>query len=94
MARAIIHCAEHPVRDVFVGAGGKMMSAMGEYAPRLTDLYMENAMIEGQKSDEPVDGRSKETLWEGRDGGLNERGDYDGHVSAPASTPRRRSIRQ
>ena len=43
---------------------------------------MENAMIEGQKSDEPVDGRSKETLWEGRDGALNERGDYDGHVSA------------
>lgn len=81
VADAILHCAENPVRDVFVGAGGKMLSAMGEYAPRLTDIYMRNTMIEGQKSDEPTNGRTKESLWEGRDSSLTERGGYDGHVA-------------
>jgi len=81
VARTILYCAEHPVRDVFVGAGGKIMAAMGEYAPRLTDLYMENTMIEGQKSSEPTNGRSKESLWEGSDPALNERGGYDGYVA-------------
>lgn len=51
VAEAILHCAENPTRDVFVGAGGKMLSLLGEYAPRLTDKYMENMMIDAQKSD-------------------------------------------
>jgi short-subunit dehydrogenase len=81
VAETILYCAENPVRDVFVGAGGKMLSAVGEYAPRLTDLYMEKVMIDSQKSDKPADGRFIEGLWESRDTRLKERGDYEGHVA-------------
>jgi short-subunit dehydrogenase len=79
-AEAILHCAENQVRDVFVGGGGKALSAIGEYAPRLTDKYMEKVMIDAQKSDKPAD-HSRESLYQSNDARLSERGDYDGHVA-------------
>ena len=81
VAETILHCAENPVRDVFVGAGGKALSVIGEYAPRLTDMYMEAMMIEGQKTDERADRRMDDSLYESRDASLRERGDYEGHVA-------------
>ncbi len=81
VAEAILHCAENPVRDVFVGAGGKLLSEMSEFAPRLTDVYMKNMMIDAQKSEEPDYGPMKEGLWRSRDASLSERGGYDGHVA-------------
>jgi short-subunit dehydrogenase len=80
VAEAILHCAENPVRDVFVGGGGKALSVMGKYAPRLTDKYMETTMLSQQKSDEP-DLNPDDGLYESSDSSLRERGDYDGHVS-------------
>ena len=81
VAETILYCAENPVRDVFVGAGGKMLAAMGEYAPRLTDLYMENVMIDAQKTDKKGNGRDKESLYEPSDASLRQRGGYTGHVA-------------
>ena len=81
VAEAILHCAENPVRDVFVGAGGKALSVAGKYAPRLTDKYMESAMIASQKSDKPADDNLKEGLYESNEDSLRERGGYEGHVS-------------
>ena len=81
VAQTILHAAENPVRDVFVGAGGKMLSAMGEYAPRLTDIYMENVMIDAQMTDRKANGRAKESLHRPADSSLTERGGYDGHVA-------------
>ena len=80
-AETILYCAENPVRDVFIGAGGKVLSTLGGYAPRLTDVYMEKVMIDSQKSDEPAYGHSKEGLWQSLDASLTERGNYDGHVA-------------
>lgn len=81
VADAILHCAEHPVRDVFVGAGGKLMAMFNEYAPRLSDTYMEKTMFAAQKTDKPANGRSKEGLWDSHDSSLRERGEYNGHVA-------------
>lgn len=81
VAEAILHCAEHPVRDVFVGAGGKLLSMFGEHAPRLTDKYMEATMFDAQKSDRPANGQEKESLYYSADNSLTERGGYDGHVA-------------
>jgi short-subunit dehydrogenase len=81
VAETILYCAENPVRDVFVGAGGKMLSVIGKYAPRLTDTYMENAMIEAQKTDKPANGEDKEGLYDSSDSSLTERGGYEGHVA-------------
>ncbi|MEC9482742.1 MAG: short-chain dehydrogenase, partial [Halomonas sp.] len=43
--------AVHPHRDMFVGGGGKMISALGQIAPRLADKAMEASVIRQQKSD-------------------------------------------
>jgi short-subunit dehydrogenase len=50
VARTILHCAETPERDVFVGAGGKVIAALGHYAPHLTDKLMEGTFIRATKS--------------------------------------------
>ena len=44
VAQAILHAAEHPVRDLIVGGGGRMMTAMGQLFPGFTDWYMAKAM--------------------------------------------------
>ena len=80
-AETILHCAQNPVRDVFVGAGGKALATMGEYAPRVTDLYMEAMMIDMQKTDIPAGENPLESLYLPNDASLTERGGYGGHVA-------------
>jgi short-subunit dehydrogenase len=79
VADAILHCAAEPVRDVFVGGGGKALSAAGYYAPRITDRLMESTMSAaqqgGEHSSEHADGLFDPS------GSLEERGGYTGHVS-------------
>jgi short-subunit dehydrogenase len=81
VAEAILHCAENPTRDVFVGAGGKMLSMMDKYAPRLADKFMESTMLDLQKSDKSEGLNYIEGLYESSDSRLSERGDHEGHVS-------------
>lgn len=80
VADAILHCAENPTRDVFVGAGGKAMSLMGSYAPGATDRVMEATMFELQQGDRRRDG-SRDGLFDSNDDSLDERGGYGGHVN-------------
>lgn len=79
VARAILHCCEHPKRELVVGGGGLMLSKMGKLSPRLTDRYMEATMFRQQKRDEPHKG-ARDTLHRSRKHGAEERGDYEGHV--------------
>src|SRR5215218_675814 len=51
VAEAILHCAEHPERDLYVGGGGKVLAEAGHLAPRLTDKVIEAMMFDVQKSD-------------------------------------------
>jgi short-subunit dehydrogenase len=78
VAEAILHAAENPVRDLFVGSGGKGISAMGHYAPRLADKYMESMLFEQQKSDIPEEVRP-DGLYEATED-PRERGRYDGYT--------------
>jgi short-subunit dehydrogenase len=79
VANAILHCAVHPERDVFAGAGGKMISAMGYHLPRVTDKWMEKSIIDQQKSDQPIHDRNRNGLYQAS-GELDERGGHPGHV--------------
>jgi NAD(P)-dependent dehydrogenase (short-subunit alcohol dehydrogenase family) len=80
VAEAILHCAEHPQRDVYVGGGGKFLSAFGESAPRATDKVMEASMFDLQRSDRPKPpGRDDSLHAPSSDG--EERGGYPGHVA-------------
>jgi short-subunit dehydrogenase len=82
VARAILHAATTPERDIFVGGAGKLFSVMEQIAPRLTDLYMEKMLFKQQQTDRPAhrNGNSDKGLHTpGR--GLSERGGYEGHVA-------------
>lgn len=80
VAEAILHCAEHPERDMFAGGGGKAMSLMEQYTPRLGDKIMERTMVAAQKSDRPERRREDHGLYKAS-GELKERGGYEGHVA-------------
>jgi short-subunit dehydrogenase len=54
-ARAILKCAERPIRDVLVGGSGKFLSGMGQMAPRSMDVYMEATAFEQQQRNAPND---------------------------------------
>ena len=81
VAETILHCAENPVRDVFVGAAAKAHSVAGKYAPRVFDKIMETTMLGQTRSGEPAEPTPLEGLYESKDARLAERGTYDGHVS-------------
>jgi short-subunit dehydrogenase len=79
VARAILHAAEHPVRDVLVGGVAPVQSMLGRLAPALGDKFLNATMFEGQKSKraaEPGDNGFPERS----SGDLRERGNYDVHV--------------
>lgn len=79
VARAILHCAQKPVRDVTVGGGGRMFTAMGNQAPRMTDHYMRRALFSGQQKGTPDRNPGRNNLYAPmRDG--EESGNYEGHV--------------
>jgi len=77
VADAILHAATSPVRDLFIGSGAKVVSALGKIAPRLTERMVESTIIPGTHSGRPRHGR--EALHQ-PGGGLRERGDYPGMV--------------
>lgn len=80
VARAILHSAEKPVRDVFVGGGGRIVAAMGHIAPGLTDKLMEATVIPGTPSGRaPRRARDASGL-DGPSEALSERGNYEGFV--------------
>ena len=78
VARAILRCAERRVREITVGAGGRMIAAMGRFAPRTTDALIERTLFDQQK-DKSGKIQSLDSLYRPtRDGLAN--GPYDGHV--------------
>jgi short-subunit dehydrogenase len=76
VAEAILHCAEHPEREIFVGSGGAVLSAMGRYTPRIADKYMESNFFRQQRRDEP-DLERRDGLYQATED-ARERGDYPG----------------
>jgi NAD(P)-dependent dehydrogenase (short-subunit alcohol dehydrogenase family) len=79
VANAVLRAAEHPIRDITIGGGGRFISALGTALPRLTDFYMERAMFNSQRSDTPAAGRP-DNLYQPAGQENLERGDYRGHV--------------
>ncbi len=56
VAEAILHAAAHPVRDIVVGDGGKVLSVLQRISPRLLDRLMlaNGAAFKLQQRDEPA----------------------------------------
>jgi NAD(P)-dependent dehydrogenase (short-subunit alcohol dehydrogenase family) len=64
VARAILYACETRVRDLVVGGGGWVVSAMGRYAPRLTDLVMEKIARPTQTTDDAGRAERRDNLYE------------------------------
>lgn len=79
VANAILFAAEHPKRDIFVGAAAKFSSSTAHYAPRLMDRFMKRFMFGLQRTEQRVRERGRNSLHSpGTD--LQERQGYPGHV--------------
>lgn len=49
VAEAILHCAEHPERNVIVGGGARAMIGLRRAAPRAAEKLFERTLFEGQQ---------------------------------------------
>lgn len=68
VAKAILHCAEHPKRDIIVGGGGKFLSNLSMYG-RMSDRYQEAVQFRQQHSGHPAGWEDDHNLYEpGEDG--------------------------
>ena len=94
VARAILHAAEHPTRDLIIGGAGKLISLSERVAPRLTDRIMEALMPGLQTAGGPLR-RSSDNLYHGFRGGRERSGrhalvrEHSAYTSAPCIRWRR-----
>ncbi|OWR32805.1 oxidoreductase [Saccharibacillus sp. O23] len=80
VAEAILHTAQHPKRDMFVGSQARLGALFGNLVPRLTDKAFEWIMFRGQQSHErPSHPREAGSLYE-PGYGMHERGTNEGFV--------------
>ena len=78
VAEAIVRCAERRFREVTIGAGGRLLTAIGRLAPRTMDVYMERSLFD-QQQDKSGRVHTQDSLYRPkRDGKAS--GPYDGHV--------------
>jgi short-subunit dehydrogenase len=79
VADAILNCATHAHRDVFVGGSARAFTLMETFAPRLADLYMERTMFRQQRSGLPPRGHDSLFAPGGDEGHAS--GGHRGHVA-------------
>lgn len=61
-ADAILHAAEHPKRDIYVGGAARIGASSAHYAPRLVDKVISLVMFDQQRSKQPASNRSNNSL--------------------------------
>jgi NAD(P)-dependent dehydrogenase (short-subunit alcohol dehydrogenase family) len=84
VAEAVLHAAEHPVRDLHVGGQAKAGAVLAGLFPRATDRVMERYMPWSSHDDRPSQAPSDSALWSpGRR--VGERGEHPGWVREHSS---------
>jgi len=68
VAKAILHAAQHPMRDMFVGGGAKLFSLAETFAPRVTDYMMERSLTRATRAGGPRRQRNDALHSHGDDG--------------------------
>lgn len=63
VAKAILHAAEHPVREFVVGGAGKLMQWTQEISPGLADKVLLKVGFDSQKSLEPKSESAPDNLY-------------------------------
>ena len=80
VADAILHCAEVPTRDIFVGGGGKVIAELEHFAPGLTDKIMSRLVTPATPSGHARLRGPGESILDQPSERLEERGNYPGHT--------------
>jgi short-subunit dehydrogenase len=81
VARAVLHCAAKPTRDIIIGGSARAFTTWEHLAPRSLDRYMEATMFEQQKKDRPRSADVDDNLYAPADvSRYRERGNHDGYV--------------
>jgi hypothetical protein len=79
VAKAILHAARYPTRDMYVGGGAKLLGMGEHYMPRLLDRGMVWLMFRLQRTNKPPYPESRHNLHSpGAD--MKERSPTDAHV--------------
>ena len=79
VAEAILHCAQHKVRDFFVGETAKLQSAKAHYMPRISEKINEAVIDTMQNSGRPAIPARRDGLFS-TNSNLRERGSEDRFV--------------
>src|SRR6185437_13580512 len=86
VAQAILHAASHPVRDIYIGGAGKVMTTLNKNFPSAMDWVSGKMMTDMQLRDEPAREREDSLAHAGHDGRIE--GDYpDRHPRRSLYTP-------
>jgi hypothetical protein len=65
VARAIVHAARSPMRDIVVGGGGWALALAHRLSPRLADAILQSPVgFEGQLTDKPKSPRAPSNLFD------------------------------
>lgn len=78
VANAILYAATHSRRDIYVGSGSKVMSAVNKIAPGIMDWVGEHMMPKMQLKDRAP--RRRDDALHSPGGGEGVHGDYEGYV--------------
>jgi short-subunit dehydrogenase len=62
VAKAILHTAEHPLREVTVGGSGRLLETLDHWLPGLTEAVMARVLPSRQQSHEPAGERGPDGL--------------------------------
>lgn len=62
VADALLHAAQHPMRDIYVGSRARLIEAAEHYMPRMLDKVMKRMMYRYQKTDQPPRSRDDNNL--------------------------------
>jgi hypothetical protein len=81
VARTILHAAEYPVRDAYIGSGARTMAVLGSIAPRFMDWVSSTFLVPAQF------GEKSATMTDNLHSGQAEalvRGDHQGSTIRPS----------
>jgi NAD(P)-dependent dehydrogenase (short-subunit alcohol dehydrogenase family) len=78
VADAIVHCAEHREREMVVGGGGKLLTAMEGFAGPVLDWFQEKTAFQGQQTQEPESAAAPNNLRQPVAGTARSEGDFGG----------------
>src|SRR5436305_6298254 len=76
-AEAVLHCAEHPIRELPIGWGAQKALWAQKLSPRFCDFMLRRTGWSGQHTNEPKPASSPDNLFESLPGDHGAHGRFD-----------------